>query len=125
MRDPMRASMLASFFAAAAAVGCSATNDDVTFASGANGGSGTASGATGQGAGTGSSASNGVGGSFGAGGATGSGGSGAGCSAEAELVYVFSLDNDIWSFDPPSKKFTKIATPDCATGMQPNSMAID
>jgi hypothetical protein len=49
-----------------------------------------------------------------------------GCSAAAELVYVFATDNSIWSFDPPSKAFTMIATADCQTGtMTPNSMAID
>jgi hypothetical protein len=57
-------------------------------------------------------------------GSTGTGGNG--CSAAAELVYVFATDNSIWSFDPPSKAFTQIATADCQTqGMQPNSMAID
>jgi hypothetical protein len=49
-----------------------------------------------------------------------------GCSAAAELVYVFATDNSIYSFDPPTKTFTKIATADCQTGsMMPNSMAID
>jgi hypothetical protein len=38
---------------------------------------------------------------------------------------VFTTANDIWSFDPPSKKFTKVATPDCPGGMTANSMAID
>ncbi len=54
----------------------------------------------------------------------GQGGGTPGCSAAAELVYVFSTDSDIWSFDPPSKQFTKIATPNCPAS-SPNSMAID
>jgi hypothetical protein len=57
---------------------------------------------------------------------TGTGPGTNGCSAAAELVYVFATDNTIWSFDPPSKAFTQIATADCQTGaMTPNSMAID
>jgi hypothetical protein len=67
----------------------------------------------------------GLGGSFaaGTGGSTGSGTPG--CSAEAQLVYVFSIENEIYSFDPPSKTFTPVATPDCQAGGTPNSMAID
>jgi hypothetical protein len=60
-------------------------------------------------------------------GGLGSGGSGGagGCSAASQLVYVFALDNHIYSFDPPSKQFTMLATPDCPTAAQANSMAID
>jgi hypothetical protein len=47
------------------------------------------------------------------------------CAQGTELVYVFTQDNEIYSFDPPNKKFTKIATPDCQAGGSPNSMAID
>jgi hypothetical protein len=48
-----------------------------------------------------------------------------GCDAATKLVYVFTSGNDIYSFDPPSKQFIKIATPDCQAGGTPNSMAID
>ncbi len=58
-------------------------------------------------------------------GSTGSGGAGDGCSAASQLVYVFSIDNKIYSFDPPSKKLTFIASPDCMASTQANSMAID
>ncbi|MFO0619148.1 MAG: hypothetical protein U0414_41550 [Polyangiaceae bacterium] len=48
------------------------------------------------------------------------------CSEASKLVYVFSSDNEIYSFDPPSKKFTLLGSPDCnAGGAQPNSMAVD
>ena len=46
------------------------------------------------------------------------------CPAGSELVYVWSLDNNIYSFDPPTKTFTSVATPDCDAS-NPNSMAID
>jgi hypothetical protein len=42
----------------------------------------------------------------------------------ATLVYVFSIEGDIYSFDPPSKVFKKVATPGCPAGSA-NSMAID
>ena len=58
-------------------------------------------------------------------GSSGSGGNNNGCSAAAQLVYVFSSDNKIYSFDPPAKKFTFVATPDCMASGQANSMAID
>lgn len=47
------------------------------------------------------------------------------CSDESKLVYVFSSDNQIYSFDPPTKKFTLLGSPDCNTTQQPNSMAVD
>ncbi len=46
------------------------------------------------------------------------------CPAGSNLVYVWGLDNNIYSFDPPTKVFTKVATPDCDAS-SPNSMAID
>jgi len=46
------------------------------------------------------------------------------CPAGSELVYVWGLDNNIRSFDPPTKTFTMVATPDCDAS-NPNSMAID
>lgn len=104
------------------ALACSAgTESDLGFGgsggSGANG-SGTASTSSFAG----STGANDSTGSFGTG--AGTGGSDNGCSAESQLVYVFTTDNQIYSFDPPTKTFTFVATPDCPGG-QPNSMAID
>src|SRR5206468_4171769 len=52
-----------------------------------------------------------------------------GCTAAAELIYVLSAENDLYSFDPPSKTFKKIGPLKCDTsaqpGLQPNSMAVD
>jgi hypothetical protein len=49
-----------------------------------------------------------------------------GCSAASQLVYVLSTSNDIYSFDPPTKVFTKMSTLQCQAGsMTPNSMAVD
>jgi len=49
-----------------------------------------------------------------------------GCSAASQLVYVLSTQNVIYSFDPPTKSFTPVATLDCDAGsMVPNSMAVD
>jgi hypothetical protein len=49
---------------------------------------------------------------------------GIGCSDAAKLVYVLSAENDLYSFDPPSKTFTKKGTLGCQTSMSPNSMAV-
>ena len=49
---------------------------------------------------------------------------GNGCAVGTELVYVWALDGNIYSFDPPTKTFTFVATPDC-DAFSPNSMAID
>lgn len=51
-----------------------------------------------------------------------------GCSEEAKLVYVLSLEGDIYSFAPAEKKFTKIAPLKCQSGgttYVPISMAVD
>jgi hypothetical protein len=49
-----------------------------------------------------------------------------GCTAASQLVYVLSTSNDIYSFDPPTKVFTKVSSLQCqAQGMSPNSMAVD
>jgi hypothetical protein len=49
-----------------------------------------------------------------------------GCSEAAKLVYVISLENDLYSFRPDKKLFTKIGTLNCpGTSGAPNSMAID
>jgi hypothetical protein len=103
-------------------LGCSATNAGTTFGSG---GGVTASGSGGgdvinpTGAG-GDGAGGGIPTSGGGGGATG-----VDCSAASELVYVLSEENDLYSFDPPNKKFSKIGHLGCKTSMQPNSMAVD
>jgi hypothetical protein len=39
-------------------------------------------------------------------------------------VYVLSEENDLYSFDPPSKAFTKIGALGCNTKLTPNSMAV-
>jgi len=39
-----------------------------------------------------------------------------GCSDEAKLIYVLSTDNDLYSFDPPAKKFTRIGALGCSVG---------
>jgi hypothetical protein len=121
----VRAITLASLFIAAA-LGCSATSGtDFTASAGAGGdGSGSGQGASGSSLSGNSTA--GVGSGFTTGSGASSGSGAPGCTQAAELVYVFSLANDIYSFDPPNKTFTFIAKPDCPTGgMQPNSMAID
>jgi hypothetical protein len=59
---------------------------------------------------------------------SGAGGSGAGpsgCSDAAQLIYVLSTDNELYSFRPDEKAFTKIGPLSCPTVMQPNSMAVD
>ena len=47
-----------------------------------------------------------------------------GCSQAAQLVYVLSEENDLYSFDPPNKAFKKIGALGCQTTMTPNSMAV-
>jgi hypothetical protein len=105
----MRAVVLSSLFVAVA-VGCSAAAP-VTFGPTSTGDMASGTGSGGAGSST--------------GGNMNLGGAAPGCSAAAELVYVFGLDNNIYSFDPPSKQFVQVATPDCQTTGQPNSMAID
>jgi hypothetical protein len=97
------------------AYGCSATGDDNEFGAGGGGGEG--------GSGTMAGGMSGVGGSFA--GSSGVGGGAPGCGEAAKLVYVLSDENDLYSFDPPAKKFTLIGPLACPTSMQPNSMAID
>lgn len=49
------------------------------------------------------------------------------CSAAAQLVYVVSAQNDLYSFTPNKGSFKRIGNLDCPapTGITPNSMAID
>ncbi|MRG92761.1 hypothetical protein [Polyangium spumosum] len=101
------------------AVGCSATGGDNGFENAGGSGDGGAGAAANQGGG-------GEGGGF----IPGAGGSGGGvpgdsCSDAAKLIYVLSDANELYSFNPPTKQFTKIGTLGCQTTMQPNSMAVD
>lgn len=49
----------------------------------------------------------------------------ASCSEAAQLVYVLSDRNDLYSFRPNLRQFTRIGALRCPTSAQPNSMAID
>ncbi len=55
----------------------------------------------------------------------GPGGGDDGCSAAAELIYVLTDTNLLYSFKPDEKLFTLVGPLQCNTSMQPNSMAID
>jgi hypothetical protein len=105
------------------AAACSSSKPPVDgsgFGDDGGAGGGTGGGLTGAGSGSG-------GGSGGALGGSGSGsgaGNASGCSDAAKLVYVLSQENDLYSFDPPNKKFTKIGALGCNTTMTPNSMAV-
>ncbi len=54
---------------------------------------------------------------------------GSGCAAEAKLVYVLSLEGDLYSFAPADKAFKKIGALQCSMGAgkeyMPVSMAVD
>ncbi len=52
-------------------------------------------------------------------------GAGQNCSEAAQLVYVLSDSNELYSFRPNRREFTRIGTLRCPTTAQPNSMAID
>jgi hypothetical protein len=112
----MRRFLLSVPIVIVAVVGCSAGNVDDLGLGGSGGGSSFSNGT--QSGGTQST------GAFGTGASTGTGGDD-GCSAESQLVYVFTSSNQIYSFDPPTKQFTFVATPDCVAGGSANSMAID
>lgn len=110
----MRAAVLSSMVVLGTLMACSAGR------TGNSGGAGSGGGAIGTGGDI------GLGGGFDTGGTT----PGSGCSQAATLVYVLSESNEIWSFDPPAKKFTKLFTLTCDTPndgntWMPNSMAID
>ena len=64
------------------------------------------------------------------GGGTSFGDSGGGgpsdCTGQAaDYVYVLSVQNDLYSFAPDKKLFTKIGHLGCQTSLTPNSMAVD
>jgi hypothetical protein len=121
------------FWIALAAAGCSASNRgtsateaDPSSGAGESGeGSGEGSGAGGQDDPFGSGTD--IGGNSGdvGNGGNGSGAPDNGCIERASLVYVLSQDNELYSFRPDRKEFTKIGVLGCRTGMDPNSMAID
>jgi hypothetical protein len=91
-------------------------------ASSGTGSSGTGGGTTSSGGG---SSSGSFGGDGGVAGGSNSGGT-SGCSGQASnFVYVLSAQNDLYSFAPDKKVFTKIGQLGCQTSMQPNSMAVD
>jgi len=51
-----------------------------------------------------------------------------GCSDDAKLVYVLSLEGDLYSFEPAAKKFNKVGPLNCKVGntkLTPVSMAVD
>ncbi|MBK9266323.1 MAG: hypothetical protein IPM54_41870 [Polyangiaceae bacterium] len=104
-------------------VGCSATSGTGTFGNVGGGGAG-GEGNSGQGN-SGNDGSGGDGGSFIPPTDGGGGGPIDDCSDEAKLVYVLSDANELYSFDPPAKLFTKIGNLNCNTGLSPNSMAVD
>jgi hypothetical protein len=117
--NTMRALLLpaVSCLAIVVAIGCSDSKSRSGFSNGTGNGTGDDGGATGDDDGV----LSGDGGfTSGDGGTTGQN-----CSEAAKLVYVLSSDNDLYSFSPPSKSFTKIGRLACQTAMTPNSMAVD
>lgn len=117
-----------SLILATAALGCGATSGGDTSASGGTGAGGTG-GASGMGVsdggGVGNTDSVGIGPGPGSGSGTPGGDPANNCSAAAQLIYVLSDDNDLYSFAPDQKKFTKIGPLGCDTDLDPNSMAVD
>lgn len=113
---------------ALAAGGCNAPEGGTRPpGAGTGNGGGIAGGAGGTGGAGGASGAGGQDGTFAVGvGGNGSGvGADDGCAERAELVYVLSQDNELYSFRPDRKEFTRIGRLDCPTDMEPNSMAID
>jgi hypothetical protein len=116
------------------AMACAATNgtrfdgNDGTDSDGA-GGDGATSGSATSGSATGGGGEGG-GDIFGDGGITaGSGGSSPGddCSAEAKLIYVIGLDNELYSFNPATLDVKLVGVINCPTGgfATTFSMAVD
>jgi hypothetical protein len=117
----MRALLLSSIVALAV-IGCSAASPS-RFTEGAGAGNGTGADSGNGGAST----SSGLGAGFATGTGVGNGGGPPACTTAAELVYVLSVDNKLWSFDPGQKQFTLIGPLGCNVpdGATPNSMAVD
>jgi hypothetical protein len=104
---------------ASGGTGSGASNSGTASSGGTSGSSGGVGGSSSSGGGSSS-------GSFGGDGGIGQGGSGSACSGEAtNFAYVLSAENDLYSFAPDKKMFTKIGHLNCTTSMQPNSMAVD
>ncbi|HRI68925.1 MAG TPA: hypothetical protein PK156_32065 [Polyangium sp.] len=97
------------------------TGGDTTSGGGGSGNGSGSGGAGGNGTGGGGTGGAGTGGA----GTGGGGGGPTGCTDVATLVYVLTADNDLYSFDPPARAFTRIGTINCNTTLTPNSMAID
>jgi len=109
--------------AAATAIACGGAAP-TQFGAGGDGGSGGNGSGSGPTTGTGTGTGNPDGGLLGNVGNE-EGGATSGCSQAAQLVYVLSADEELYSFDPPNKVFTKIGTLACnAPGLQANSMAV-
>jgi len=109
------------------ALACGGTSNSQGFGNVGDGGSSGSGGSGSSGSGSGGSgSSSGIIGGSGSGG-SGSSSGGNGCSgAAANYVYVLSVQNDLYSFAPNLKQFTKIGPLQCQTGgMTPNSMAVD
>ncbi|WP_437963508.1 hypothetical protein WMF04_27700 [Sorangium sp. So ce260] len=120
------------FWMALAASGCSASdggtspaNPGQTTGAGDNGGEGDAPGAGEGGEDDSFGAGAGTGGSGGGGGDGGSDDADSRCIERAAFVYVLSAENELYSFKPDRKEFTKIGVLGCQTDMDPNSMAVD
>ena len=110
---------------AALAVGCGGSSGPGNGFAANDGGSGGSSGGSGSGGSSGGSSSGLLGDGGGSGGSSGGNGS-SGCSGQAtDYVYVLSAQNDLYSFAPNMKLFTKIGPLACSTSLQPNSMAVD
>jgi hypothetical protein len=50
---------------------------------------------------------------------------GDGCSDAAKLIYVVTIEGDLYSFNPPTLALTKIGPLSCPSSSTPNSMAVD
>ncbi|WP_437825893.1 hypothetical protein [Sorangium sp. So ce1153] len=117
------------FWMALAASGCSASEGGTSATDTDQTSGGTNSGTPGGDSGSGAGGDDGT---FGAGAGTGGSGAGSGgedtekgCIERASFVYVLSQDNELYSFRPDRKEFTRIGVLGCQTDMQPNSMAVD
>jgi hypothetical protein len=116
---------LVGLVGASLVVACSGTSTKGSGFGGSTDGGGSLLGDDGGGSG-GSSGSGSGSSSGGFGSTSSSGGGGNGCSGQAtNFVYVLSAENDLYSFAPNLKKFTKIGSLNCNASMQPNSMAVD
>jgi hypothetical protein len=50
---------------------------------------------------------------------------GDGCTDAAKLIYVVTVEGDLYSFDPPTLTLKKIGPLTCPSSSSPNSMAVD